>query len=192
MVEVHPPLVEFLPRERADRLASEGVFADDPAGLAAAWERVQELWAATVTRARRLPEAALDERVDGEWSFIETLRHLIFVTDGWIGHVVQERSSPHHPWGLPPHFLADAAGALGLDVDARPSLDDVLAVRHERVERVRGVLAGLTTEELRRTCAPRDGRFSVAGALQTTVFEEWAHHQYATRDLARLEARSPP
>jgi hypothetical protein len=189
VVEVHPPLVEFLPRERAGQLAAEGVFADDAAGLAAAWERVQELWGATVTRARRLPEPALDERVDGEWSFIETLRHLVFVTDGWVGDVVQERSSPHHAWGLPPHFLADAAGALGLDVDARPSLDDVLAVRAERVDRVRVVLAELTPEELHRTCTPRDGRYSVVGALQTTVFEEWAHHLYATRDLARLEAR---
>jgi hypothetical protein len=28
----------------------------------------------------------------------------------------------------------------------------------------------------------------VVGALQTVTFEEWAHHQYATRDLARLDA----
>ena len=34
-------------------------------------------------------------------------------------------------------------------------------------------------------------QFSVAGALQTVLFEEWAHHLYATRDLARLEASSP-
>jgi hypothetical protein len=31
-------------------------------------------------------EIQLLERVNGEWSFIETLRHLIFVTDGseWV------------------------------------------------------------------------------------------------------------
>ena len=190
MVEVHPPLVEFLPPERADQLAAEGVFADDGPGLAAAWERVQALWVATVVRARLLPEPSLDERVDGEWSFVETLRHLLFVTDAWVGDVVEERPHPHHRWGLPPHFLADAAGPMGLDVDARPALDDVLAVRQERVERVRGVLAAVTPEELRRTCTPRDGRFSVAGALQTVVFEEWAHHLYATRDLGRLEAHA--
>jgi hypothetical protein len=188
VVEVHPPLVEFLPRERADQLAGEGVFADDPAGLAAAWERVQELWAAAVARARRLPEGAVEQRVDAEWSFVETLRHLLFVTDAWVGDVVQEREQPHHPWGLPPHFLADAAGSLGLDVDARPGLDDVLAVRHERVERMRAILGHVTPEELHRTCTPREGRFTVVGALQTVVFEEWAHHRYATRDLARLEA----
>jgi hypothetical protein len=190
VVEVHPPLVEFLPRERAEQLAAEGVFADDEAGLRAAWERVQEQWTDTVARARRLPEPALDERVDDEWSFLETLRHLVFVTDAWVGDVVQERPDPHHPWGLPPHFLADAAGALGLDVDARPRLDDLLALRAEQVERVRGVLARLTPEELHRTCAPRQGRFSVLGALQTTLFEEWAHHVYAARDLTRLEADS--
>jgi hypothetical protein len=186
VVEVHPPLIEFLPQDRADWLAAQGLFADDAPGLAAAWEQVQAHWAATVDRARRLPAAALDERVDGEWSFIETLRHLIFVTDGWVGAVVQEQQHPHHPWGIPPDFLADAAPSLGLDVDARPSLGEVLDVRHERAEEVRGVLVELTSEELRRTCTPRGGQFTVVGALQTVVFEEWAHHEYAMRDLARL------
>jgi hypothetical protein len=35
---------------------------------------------------------------------------------------------------------------------------------------------------------PRDGQFLVIGALQAVVFEEWAHHEYATRDLTTLEA----
>ena len=187
MVEVHPPLVEFLPQERANRLAAAGVFADDLPGLAGAWERVQGTWTATVERARRLPEPLLDHRVEGEWSFIETLRHLVFVTDGWVGAVVEEATDPHHPWGVPPHFLIEAAPALGLDLDARPRLDEVLPVRQERVEHVRQVLGRLTPGELRRRCARRGGRFLVVGALQTVVFEEWAHHEYAIRDLAHLE-----
>ena len=187
MVVVHPPLVEFLPQARAEELHRDGLFADDPEGLAAAWDRVQQRWAATVDRARRLPGPRLDERVDGEWSFVETLRHLVFATDEWVGEVVQEGSHPYHPWGMPPDFRTDDAGALGLDLAARPSLDDVLAVRRGRADRVRRLVAGLTPEELRRTCAPRDGGFMVVGAFQTVVFEEWAHHEYATRDLAVLE-----
>ncbi len=179
--------MEYLRQERADQLAAEGLFADDPGGMAAAWDRIQGIWAATVARARLLPEPVLDERVDGEWSFVETLRHLVFVSDVWVGEIVEEDADPYHPWGLPPDFRADAAGELGLDVDARPRLDEVLAVRRRRVQDVSRVVAGLTPDALRRTCAPRDGTFTVVGALQTVQFEEWAHHQYATRDLTSLE-----
>jgi hypothetical protein len=187
VVVVHPPLVEFLTQARADELHRNGLFADDPDGLATAWDRGQQRWAATVDRARRLPGPLLDERVDGEWSFVETLRHLVFVTDAWVGDVVEEGTDPYHPWGMPPDFLADAAATLGLDLRARPSLDDVLVVRAGRAQHVGRVAAGLTPEELRRTCAPRDGRYTVVGAVQTVLFEEWAHHEYATRDLAVLE-----
>jgi len=187
VVAVHPPLVEYVTQERAEQLRREERFADDPAGMATAWRRNTASWADTVARARRLTEARLHERVDGEWSFVETLRHLVFVTDGWMGDVVEEAPSPYHPWGLPPSFLAAEGGALGLDADADPSLDEVVEVRAERIAHVERALRGLTAEDLARRCAPRDGRFTVAGALQTVLFEEWAHQQYATRDLARLE-----
>jgi hypothetical protein len=188
MVAVHPPLVEFLSSERADRLADAGLFADEPQGMAGAWPRICELWQATVADARRRPSWQLDEQVDGEWSFVETLRHLVFVADAWVGDVIEEAESPYHPWGMPPDFLQHRAGDLGLTLDARPSLEEVLAVRRERTARVAQVIDRLDEAELHRTCRPRDGRFTVVGALQTVTFEEWAHHQYATRDLARLDA----
>src|SRR5918999_5745481 len=105
MVVVQPPLVEFLSQGRADELEREGLFADDPPGMASAWPRLCGMWESTVARARGLSEPQLNERVDGEWSFVETLRHLIFVTDAWVGDVVDEAASPYHPWGLPPHFV---------------------------------------------------------------------------------------
>jgi hypothetical protein len=187
VVVVHPPLVEFLTQERAEQLRRDERFADEPAGMTTAWRRNAESWAATVAGARRLPEPRLHERVDGEWSFTETLRHLVFVTDVWIGDVVEEAPSPYHPWGVPPSFLAAERDARSLDADAHPSLDEVLEVRAERMAHVEQTLQELTAEDLGRRCAPRDGRFTVAGALQTVLFEEWAHQQYATRDLARLE-----
>ena len=52
-----------------------------PAGFREGWDVVERLWAGTVERARRLPPDQLHESVDGEWSFIETLRHLVFATD---------------------------------------------------------------------------------------------------------------
>jgi hypothetical protein len=187
VVVVHPPLVEYLTPERAEQLRRDGRFADEAEGMATAWRGNAASWTATVARARRLPEPRLHEQVDGEWSFTETLRHLVFVTDAWVRDVVEEVPSPYHPWGMPPTFLAAEGATLGIDADARPALDEVLAVRAERMAHAARAFRGLSAEALARRCAPREGRFTVAGALQTVLFEEWAHEQYATRDVARLD-----
>ena len=187
---MHAPLNEgFLTQHRADELTVDGLFADDPGGFAAAWPELGARWDGAVDRARRLPDGAVHERVADEWSFVETLRHLVFVTDVWVRDIVQEEAEPFHPWGLPPHFAAGAASELGIDLDATPTLDEVLEVRGHRRAIVRQVISEQTEESLLRTCAPREGRFQVVGALQVVVHEEWAHLQFAERDLAALEAR---
>lgn len=185
-VEIRAPLREFLSQAQARSLLSDGLFGDDLATIRGAWPQVLAMWDATIERARLRLAGATDERVDGEWSFTETLRHLVFVTDAWIGDVVREMPSPYHRWGMPPHFIADQAGSLGLEMGARPSLEEIVDIRAQRTAEVASLLEDLTDTELERACAPRDGRFQVAGALQTVLFEEWAHHQYATRDLNRL------
>ncbi|MGH3664237.1 MAG: pentapeptide repeat-containing protein, partial [Micromonosporaceae bacterium] len=52
----------------------------DPAGFREAWDVVERLWGGTVERARGLDPELLHESVDAEWSFIQTLRHLVFAT----------------------------------------------------------------------------------------------------------------
>jgi hypothetical protein len=52
------------------------------------------LWGGTVERARRLPPALLHESVDGEWSYIETLRHLVFATDARIRRAILGDPAP--------------------------------------------------------------------------------------------------
>src|SRR5688572_25302523 len=80
-IEVAPLIAAEMERRHPERAQ---LTATDPDGVRAAWSMVEEMWAATVERARGFPEAMLRQRVDEEWSFIETLRHLIFVTDGWV------------------------------------------------------------------------------------------------------------
>ena len=167
----------------------------DPAGFAEAWSTLERMWADTVERARRLPEAALHERVDEEWSFVETLRHLGFATACWVGGMVEADPDPWHPLDLP---WDEAPGWEGVpwDRDARPSLDTILEVRARRRAEVREVIAGLTDEELARTVSSatpvahdRDG-VTVEHALRVVLNEEWEHRLYAERDLAVLEDRS--
>ena len=50
----------------------------EPAGFRQAWDIVERLWDGTVAWARGMDLALLHESVDAEWSFIETLRHLVF------------------------------------------------------------------------------------------------------------------
>jgi hypothetical protein len=161
----------------------------------AMWDTIEQLWADTVARAGRLPEPALRQRVDDEWSFIETLRHLVFATDAWAGRAILEEPMPYHRLGLPGTGFPPAdAAALGLDLDARPSLAEVKEVRAGRLALVRGIVDGLTDARLERACPlppsprhPVETR-SVGRCLRVIMKEECEHRRYAVRDLASLEA----
>ena len=56
----------------------------DADGCRDAWAASENLWQQTIEKASRLPTPLLHERVEDEWSFIETLRHLLFVSDAWV------------------------------------------------------------------------------------------------------------
>jgi uncharacterized damage-inducible protein DinB len=75
---------------------------EDADAFRTAWAETQQRWDETIERARQLPAAALHQRIDGEWSFVQTLRHLLFVTDSWVSRGILEERAPWHPLGLPP------------------------------------------------------------------------------------------
>jgi uncharacterized damage-inducible protein DinB len=175
-----PDYARMKPREAAD-------FRE-------AWQVLERRWAETVDRARHLDPALLHERVDGEWSFIETLRHLCYATDAWVNRVYLGDPDPWSPLDLPFDTLRDLSWRY--DKDVRPSLDDVLDVRADRQATVRRVLEELTDDRLAEETTPVEGEgwppadaYSVAEALSIVVNEEWHHRRYAGRDLAVLEAR---
>jgi hypothetical protein len=182
MTRVASPLGE----QQAMWIRPLGLLADEPSGLSDAWLKIHDMWADTVERSRRVPVHLLDERVNDEWSFLETLRHLIFVTDAWIGDIVLELPAPYDPMGLPPDFVTNGS-ELGLDPDLAPSFDEVLRSREQRMNLVGDVIARTTPDDLNRTCTPRGRRFTTLGAIQNVIFEEWAHNRYAMRDLDALD-----
>jgi hypothetical protein len=191
-VDVVPLINAELDRRYPERIA---LRPDDPAGFRDAWILVERFWDETVARARQLPPELLHESVDGEWSFVETLRHLVFATDAWIRRVVLGDPSPWHPLDLPFDELADAPG-VPRDREARPSLDEVLALRRDRMSTMRDLLRDLTEDQLKATTEPVTApgwpppdTYSIRECLLCILDEEWAHHQYATRDLTMLETR---
>jgi hypothetical protein len=179
-----------------DRQQPARVLARDaasPDDYRAAWDAIETLWETTLKRTRLLPEATLHEQVNGEWSFVETHRHLLFASDAWLGNAVLEDDAPYHPLGfpyggMPPHESA----ALGLTLAATPTLDEVLVPRLARMATMRRVVDGLTEAELDRVCGRKpadpypDQEYVVRRCLKVILKEEAEHHRYAVRDLAVL------
>jgi hypothetical protein len=190
-VEIGPLVEAELDRRYPDR---PKMRPTDPAGFREAWAILERLWAETVEHARRLDPVLLHASVDREWSFIETLRHLTFATDSWLGRAVLGDPAPWDALGLPWDEMPDMPG-IPRDRAVRPSLETVLALRRERMDGVRAFLNGLTEERLAGHTEPvtapgwpRPRSYPVAECLSIILNEEWEHRQYAERDLAALES----
>ncbi len=171
----------------------EGQTADD---VRAIWATIERLWAEAAQRAGRLPAAALAEQVDEEWSFEQTLRHLVFITDAWASRTVLDEPMPYHPLGLPQSWYPAAeAAALGMNLTAQPGYAEILAARADRMAVMRDIVAGLTDDGLGRLCrrspAPGypDEERLVIECISVVLEEEIEHYRFAVRDLAVLEAR---
>jgi hypothetical protein len=188
-VDVAPLVNAELDRRYPDR---PKMRPTDVAGFREAWDVVERIWDGTVAKARALPPERLHTRVDGEWSFIETLRHLMFATDSWVGRVILGNPSPWHPLDLPFDQMDETPG-VPWDRQVRPSLEEVLALRKDRMAMVRRVLDELTEEKLNSQTEPVAGpgwpdssSYPVRECLLIVLNEEWQHRLYAERDLAQL------
>lgn len=183
-----------LDRLQPARVQARAVRSGSADDLRAMWEVVQALWATTIESARRLPEAHWYEHVHGEWSLVETLRHLVFATDAWVRRAVLDEAEPFHPFGYPatgyPEESSERLGlAVAIDPSFQPSVDEILAVRADRIAGVSAVVAALADVDLDRSCErpPAPGYPSphtVRQCLGVVMNEEVEHHRYAVRDLA--------
>jgi hypothetical protein len=80
------------------------------------------------------------------------------------------------------------------DRDVRPSLDEVLVLRADRMATVRALIQELTDERLNELTEPvtepgypASDSYQVSDCLGCILSEEWEHRMYAERDLAVLE-----
>jgi DinB superfamily/Pentapeptide repeats (8 copies) len=190
-VDIEPLVQAELDRRFPERVK---LRSTDLEGLRAAWSMLEDLWAATTERVSLLDEGLQLQRVGGEWSFVETLRHLIFATDCWLFRGIQLARPPYHRWGLPwTGVESEWARAIGIDTAAKPRLAEVLPVRREHQRAVRSELEGLTDGDLTEVRLAPDapghpsGEHSVLQCLHVLLNEEWEHHRYAERDLDALE-----
>lgn len=160
-------------------------------------EAVDRRWSELLARADRLPEPARQERVGGEWSITEALRHLTFCIDAWVSRTVLDQERPYHPLGFPAGgYPRDDAAAIGLDLDATPTYAEAKQAWESRAAVLRGALADLTDADLLRPCPrnPAPGypeeAVPVFRCLRVALNEHCEHGRYADRDLTVLESRS--
>jgi uncharacterized damage-inducible protein DinB len=191
-VDVGPLVEAELDRRTPERPKMRPDTGD---GCREAWAILERLWEDTLARAMALPEAALHECVDDEWSFVQTLRHLSFASAAWVERMVLGEKSPWHLWDLP-WDDAPEWDWFTPDRDVRAPLQEVLALRRARQARVREAMASLTDERLDATVSrtdpgyPQQENVTVKHCLHVAFNEEWHHRLYAERDLGVLEARN--
>jgi hypothetical protein len=158
----------------------------DPAGMRETWAALEAEWATTINLASSLPDASLHESVDGEWSFVQTLRHIVFAIDKWLTAPVLDQ--PFHPIGLPNSGSVDFPWP-DVDRTQEPSVAEALAARADRAERVRDFLATVTAADFDRPVdILENGPHPLVECIYTVFEEPFWHNRYARRDLDRLLA----
>jgi hypothetical protein len=170
------------------------IRSDDPVDLRQAHHQLRADWAATIARLEDLPPGSEHQRVGGEWSAVETLRHLVFVHDAWFRRCCRGSTQPFTAIGLAPPFVPDQADQ-GLDGMAAPSLAEVRAVRKEQAVELERWLARIATEQFLAPAPvpagpgwpPYARGKSVLECLRVVLTEEWAHHGFCVRDLHLLQ-----
>ena len=170
-----------------------GRRAADPDGLRAAWAALERTWAVTLESVAGMPAGTVDVSVCGEWSFAQTLRHLVLATDMWLSRAVLGIKQPFHPIGLPDTGTVADGLDMSIFATAPPPYSEVLEARAGRIAMVREFLASVTSRELAATRKnPHDPEHSETSlsCLHVILNEEWEHHRFAVRDLDVIEARN--
>ena len=156
--------------------------APDPDGLRAAWAALDGAWVATIERAEAMPPGTVDRSVGDEWSFAQTLRHLVLATDKWVGRML---GTEPHPLGL---------NYAQRDDGPPPPYDEVLVASRDRRRRVEAHLGAVTPEQLdERVPDPNDPEESTTSIRQCfhVILEEGGEHlRFATRDLDLIESET--
>jgi hypothetical protein len=146
---------------------------------------VTDLLETSIARASTFTEEERNQRVDDEWSMVESLRHIVFVVDVWLGRTIKGEEDPFHPIGIPPHFVPRKLPGSSIDPDVDPTFDEACDVLRGRLATLDEFCSALTMDELAR---PIGGHAeTVAGGLGVIFDELTFHNGFINRDLDKIE-----
>lgn len=156
----------------------------DVAAMIDACDALDSAWSEAIERVRSSPSEVAEASVDGEFSFVQTLRHLVFGMDKWFVHPVL--AGPFHPIGLPNTGSIDFPWP-DIDRAATASFDEAVEARGERVARLRSWLGSASDGDLdREVVVLENGAHPVGDCIRVVFEESFEHLRYARRDLTRL------
>jgi hypothetical protein len=156
----------------------------DSADMREGWHAISDAWVAAIERASGLGEGPCHSSVDGEWSFVQTLRHLVFATDKWFTAAIL--GGTFHPIGIPNSGSADFDWP-GIDATAAPTFDDAVAAWQGRSRDLREYIDDVEPAALAATVDVLENGTTTVSECIGVVFEEhFQHLRYALRDLDRL------
>ena len=156
-----------------------------PADMRTTWAALEAEWADTIAEAVALPGDDARRSVNDEFSFVQTVQHLVFAVDKWF--TVPVLGGEFDPIGLPNRGSLDF-GWPNLDDSLTPTLADALAVRADRSARLRNFLDTVTEAEFGREIdVMENGPHPLQECLYTVFEEEFWHLRYARRDLAIIQ-----
>ncbi len=151
------------------------------------WQTLQSEWSALIRRMLDLPAEVVQSSIDGEWSARDTLRHLVFVIDKWFMWPVLG-AREFSAIGLP-NTGSQALNWPGVDLDADPSFEDVLAVRSEKIACFTGYIEAASVGDLPGTVEVlENGTVPAIMCVHAVLEEEFEHLRYTIRDLDILTA----
>ena len=182
----------FVEQELNRRFPGRELRGSHHAGeLLQSWDAVNAHWAAACRMLSELPSGAQDLSVDGEWSFAQTLRHLVMAADTWLRGCIQGEPHPYHPIGVPNQEYALDGYDESVFSESDPDFSRVLQVRAERQQLMRDFLLAQDAQSLEaQRRHPWSGEqvvmLSVGAALRVILDEEYEHLRYAVRDLKSL------
>jgi hypothetical protein len=165
--------------------------ATGAAQLRESWKKVQAAWHDAVTLVQALPPHVIDTGVDGEWSFLQTLRHLVMATDVWLRGAVQQINPPYHPIGQPFAEYATDGYDMSHFTETTPTLQRVLEVRADRQHMVTEFLnTARDTDLTEQRINPwaHDHTVTVGRCISVIISEEWEHLRFALRDIDTLSS----
>jgi uncharacterized glyoxalase superfamily protein PhnB len=163
--------------------------ADTPDALASAWAAVEQAWAAAVERALGMPDGTVDVSIADEWSFAQTLRHLVLATDAWLRGAIIGVAQPFHPIGQPFAEYISEGLDMSIFTTVKPTFAEVLDVRADHQSVVRSFIADATPTllaELRPNPWAPEHAMSVRDCIGVILNEEWEHLRFALRDLDEI------
>lgn len=157
----------------------------DASQFMSVWSQLKREWELLIARARSSGGDTFDRSVGGEWSLRDTLRHLVFAREKWF-HGPFLGSRQFTSFGLPNTGSRDF-GWPGLDLDAEPDLDDVLARRESQDDEL---VEWIESADFSRLPGELDvmenGSMPTLMCLHAVLEEEFEHLRYMVRDLGAV------